>query len=106
METGNSAPGLFSLGQLCTTRSQEGYGGQEAQKESIEESSLKAGLRSAPHLSCAGFLLPLPMAGGGWRGHSCIKLLIFVSSTSVSDSGETEKEKKKKKSLQAASILQ
>lgn len=26
----------------------------------------------------------------GERGHSCIKLLIFVSSTSVSDSEETE----------------
>lgn len=78
------------------TRSQEGYRGQEAQKESTEESSLEAGLRSAPHLSCAGLLLPLPMADRGWRGHSCIKLLIFVSSTSVSDSGETGKKKKKK----------
>lgn len=54
-------------------------------KES-EKESLKAGLRSAPRLSCAGLWLPLPTADTGKRGHSCIKLLIFVSSTSVSDS--------------------
>lgn len=44
----------------------------------------------------------MPMAGAGWRGHSCIKLLIFVSSTSVSDSGGTER----KQPLQAAGTLQ
>lgn len=38
----------------------------------------------------------------GHRGHSCIKLLIFVSSTSVSDSEETEKNQ----SLWAATIPQ
>lgn len=42
-------------------------------------------------MSCAGLWLPLPTADAGKRGHSCIKLLIFVSSTSVSDSEETEK---------------
>lgn len=77
-------------------------GDGKLRKESAKERSLEAGLRSAPHLSCAGLWLLLLMADAGWRGHSCIRLLIFVSSTSVSDSGETER----KKSLQADTILQ
>lgn len=51
--------------------------------------SLEAGLRDAPHCSGAGLWLPSTVAA--LRDHSCIKLLIFVSSTSVSDSGETQR---------------